>query len=114
MAWGAGCGGIPGSGPAGVDGTPVVVGPGTVVVVSGAVSGAAVDAGAVVVGWERGGLEEVTERLAPADPVQPPARSTPAATMARRRRSGIGGNAQGCVMSRPGAPPLLGPLPVRA
>src|SRR3954464_13212096 len=98
MAWGAGCAGIPGSGPAGVDGTPVVVGPGAVVVVPGAVSGAAVDAGAVVVGWVRGGLEEATERLA-ADPVQPPARSTPAATMARRRRSGIGGNAKGCVSS---------------
>src|SRR3954449_12378129 len=114
MPWGASCAGIPGSGPAGVDGTPVVVGPGAVVVVPGAVSGAAVDAGAVVVGLVRGGLEEATERLAPADPVQPPARSTPAATMARRRRSGIGGNAKGCVSSRPGAPHMLGRSPSRA
>src|SRR3954451_10004904 len=114
MAWGASCAGIPGRGPAGVDGTADVVGPGAVVVVPGAVSGVAADVGAVVAGWERGGLEEATERLAPADPVQPPATSKPAATMARRRGAGIGGNAKGCVSSRPGAPHMLGRSRLRA
>src|SRR3954449_5781914 len=111
MAWGASCAGIPGRGPAGVDGTADVVGPGAVVVVPGAVSGVAADVGAVVVGWGRGGLEEATERLAPADPVQPPARSTPAATMARRRRSGIGETLSDASAPSPAAP-HVGPLTV--
>src|SRR5689334_15448860 len=108
MLWGTSGAGIPGSSPGGVDGAPVVVGPGTVVDVPGAASGAAVDIGAAVVGTAAAELLAVTERLAPADPLQPAARTTPASAIARSRRSTISAHAKGCVSMRPGAPHILG------